>query len=252
MVGIGLAIGFGLQSREDANEAKRQEAEAIWLGGIAERNANRATTNAADLADEKRKLVTSLDDANNNLSNTKMLQAWAAWERDGVVRTRELLRQVPEGYRRWEWGYLMRQTDGGLFTLYGHTSGVRSASFSPDGSRVVTASGDKTTRVWDSRPRSTTLDAEEMAYRRYLTRPRPELHTEEAARLAKDDPFAAAMQRSFEQRARGALAFEAGDFDKAQAHFITAALLKPKLPKWLDIAPPPREGGPRMNPPVEP
>ena len=38
-----------------------------------------------------------------------------------------------------------------LFVLKGHTDGVKSAAFSPDGSRVLTVSDDKTARVWDSR-----------------------------------------------------------------------------------------------------
>jgi WD40 repeat protein len=37
-----------------------------------------------------------------------------------------------------------------LVTLLGHTSGVTAASFSPDGTRVVTASWDNTARVWDA------------------------------------------------------------------------------------------------------
>src|SRR5262249_52747717 len=32
-----------------------------------------------------------------------------------------------------------------------HDLGIRSAAFSPDGSRIVTASGDKAARIWDAR-----------------------------------------------------------------------------------------------------
>jgi WD40 repeat protein len=38
-----------------------------------------------------------------------------------------------------------------VLTLKGHTRVVTSASFSPDGSRVVTASVDNTARVWDAK-----------------------------------------------------------------------------------------------------
>ena len=35
-------------------------------------------------------------------------------------------------------------------TLEGHTDGVWSAAFSPDGKRIVTASKDGTARLWDA------------------------------------------------------------------------------------------------------
>src|SRR5262249_19056005 len=38
-----------------------------------------------------------------------------------------------------------------VLTLRGHTGAVWSASWSPDGSRIVTASVDRTAKVWDAR-----------------------------------------------------------------------------------------------------
>ena len=35
-------------------------------------------------------------------------------------------------------------------TLKGHEDRVRSAAYSPDGARIVTASNDKTAKVWDA------------------------------------------------------------------------------------------------------
>ena len=48
---------------------------------------------------------------------------------------------MPPEQRGWEWNYLKRLTLGGLFTL-------PSASFSPDGTRIVTR--DRRAKVWDA------------------------------------------------------------------------------------------------------
>lgn len=50
------------------------------------------------------------------------------------------------------WDLALRAIFGGRTraVLTGHTGGVRSASFSSDGSRIVTASDDTTVRLWDA------------------------------------------------------------------------------------------------------
>jgi hypothetical protein len=80
-----------------------------------------------------------------------MVLAGTAYDNRDLVLAAKRLDNVPLDQRGWEWRYLKQQTRGGLFTLYGHTQPVWSASFSPDGSRIVTGSRDRTAKVWDAR-----------------------------------------------------------------------------------------------------
>ena len=48
-------------------------------------------------------------------------------------------------------------------TLVGHSDGVLSILFSPDGRTLITASGDTTLKVWDIRERQQRLSMEEHA-----------------------------------------------------------------------------------------
>jgi predicted Ser/Thr protein kinase len=62
-----------------------------------------------------------------------------------------LLDSTRADLRGWEWRYVYRLCHPELLTLKGHIDGVSSASFSPDGSRVLTASLDRRAKIWDAR-----------------------------------------------------------------------------------------------------
>jgi WD40 repeat protein len=47
------------------------------------------------------------------------------------------------------------QTGQETLTLKGHSGSVTSVSFSPDGKRIVSGSGDDTLKVWDLSPLDT-------------------------------------------------------------------------------------------------
>jgi WD40 repeat protein len=53
--------------------------------------------------------------------------------------------------------------------LEGHTGGVTSVAFSPDGRRVVTGSYDNTARVWDTPPVEVLIPLARAALTRCLT-----------------------------------------------------------------------------------
>ncbi len=63
-----------------------------------------------------------------------------------------LLDSTRADLRGWKWRYIYRLCHHELLTLKGHIEDVSTASFSPDGSRVVTASDDGTAKVWDASP----------------------------------------------------------------------------------------------------
>ena len=97
---------------------------------------------------------------NSSTASASATWSWpvAAYDNRDVKLAAERLDNVPPDQRGWEWRYLKQQSRGGLFTLYGHRDGLSSASFSPDGSRIVTGSWDQTAKVWDARTGTALLE----------------------------------------------------------------------------------------------
>ena len=80
-----------------------------------------------------------------------MQVAHQEWRDSNVAATLALLNSTRKDLRGWEWHYVHRICHVDLFTFKGHTNLVNSASFSADGSRVLTGSEDKLAKVWDSK-----------------------------------------------------------------------------------------------------
>jgi WD40 repeat protein len=96
----------------------------------------------------------------------------AAYEANQFDRIGEILEETKQekyrAYRGFEWGYWNRLAHLDLQTLKGHTGGVDSVTFSPDGTRIVTGSYDKSVKVWDVQSGRETLtlnvDSTEIAF----------------------------------------------------------------------------------------
>jgi eukaryotic-like serine/threonine-protein kinase len=71
------------------------------------------------------------------------------WFGDAVVALNQLT-SIPFHQRGWEHDFLTTLANSGQVTLKGHTNHVRSASFSPDGKRIVSGSTDNTLKIWDA------------------------------------------------------------------------------------------------------
>ena len=100
----------------------------------------------------------AIKDANDRAGELKyqlgvsnMVLASSAYDGGNAILSFNRLDYITPDQRGWEWHYLKRRANGGIFTCFGHTEWVTSVSFSPDGTRVVTGSSDMTTKVWDAR-----------------------------------------------------------------------------------------------------
>ncbi|MGO9915657.1 MAG: protein kinase domain-containing protein [Isosphaeraceae bacterium] len=130
------SIAYVQTKRSFDREAKQLEAVIA-----AEASASRAAVRALEA---EREMRTQWYAATVNL----MRPAWGSGQ---MERLRSLLLDTePYADRGFEWYYFRRLSHLEQNSLVGHLAAVRSVSWSPDGTRLATASWDGTAKVWDA------------------------------------------------------------------------------------------------------
>ncbi|MBK9187504.1 MAG: protein kinase [Phycisphaerales bacterium] len=138
---VALVLGLGGTLWQAQRASKRAEGERLAKID-AEQKQLLAETKTAEAQEAYRKI-----EYNSYVAN--ILMACEHYYASDWVRLRQRLDDCPEHLRGWEWRWLNTSADTSLAELKGHTGEVRSAAFSPDGTRIVTTSTDGTARVWD-------------------------------------------------------------------------------------------------------
>jgi WD40 repeat protein/tRNA A-37 threonylcarbamoyl transferase component Bud32 len=153
----GIVIKY-LDAKEQEAIARRKAKEAEDALGERDVALQQARTDAEAarqakaIAEERKTLAEQRDrEAQYQLAISNVLLAQAAWDDHHAVVARQRLAAVPPDLRRWEWHYLTRWYQGGIFALHGHTNTVTSVAFSPDGAQLATGSIDNSARLWDAR-----------------------------------------------------------------------------------------------------
>jgi len=128
---------------------------SVWQAVRANRNAAIASLNEALANRNAVEAKQNALEAERQFYYAEMNLAQSDWENSDMGRLRKSLeRTQTSSVRGFEWYYWQRLGHLDEWTLRGHADEVRSVAFSQDGRRLVTASADRTAKIWAWTPGS--------------------------------------------------------------------------------------------------
>jgi WD40 repeat protein/tRNA A-37 threonylcarbamoyl transferase component Bud32 len=150
VLGLVVSIWQATVATNAKNEALRAKAEKDRQAQIAVQERNKALVAQQQSEEQRRRAEASERQAQNLHYVANMNLAQQAWEQNHFGHLRQLLEETANySQHGFEWYYWQRQAHPEIRTLHGHSKGVHSVAFSPDGRRVVTGSSDGTAKVWE-------------------------------------------------------------------------------------------------------
>jgi len=150
ILGLVISIWQAKVATDAKSEALRAKAEKDRQAQIAVEERDNALAAQRQAERQRQRAEVSEQQAQNLLYAANMNLGQHAWEQNNMIRLRQSLEETatyPD--RGFEWYYWQRQAHLEIRTYRGHTDGIWSVAFSPDGQRIVTASQDGTTKVWE-------------------------------------------------------------------------------------------------------
>ncbi len=141
-------------------DAQRERAEAATRAAKATARQEAAARKDAELAraeairkaeaeaKAKRNEARTRRNLEANLYDNQIKKAVQVWPTN-VAEAERTLDECPPRLRHWEWYFVKRCCNPDAVALPGHTRGVARLAYSPDGTRLASASGDGTVKIWD-------------------------------------------------------------------------------------------------------
>jgi len=152
-----LARVNALAASQNALLAQQREKEALHNFTLAQQREREANDNlalankhASEARDAAEEAARKTAEARRQAYFASMAAAWSAAGRDEIASLRRFLDEAPAELRAFEWHHLDAIADLSQLVLRGHDGRVQQATFSPDGTKLLTSSMDGTARVWDT------------------------------------------------------------------------------------------------------